>query len=128
MAGIEAVSDDVNLILPEGDILVHTNHYRTERFKPFDWTGQLIPDTFSRAERMAGRMKDAGGAITPDVMMEVLADHDGHPGSICRHIDPGKPPALASLSRASFVMVPADGLMYIAAGPPCEYEFLEYRL
>ena len=25
-------------------------------------------------------------------------------------------------------MVPAEGLLYIAAGPPCDYEFMEYRL
>ena len=36
MTGIEAVADDVNLILPERDVLVHANHYETERFKAVD--------------------------------------------------------------------------------------------
>ena len=77
---------------------------------------------------MRERIENIYGRITPEIMMEILADHEGHPDSICRHVDPAKPPELASASRASFVMVPAEGLMYIAAGPPCEFQFMEYRL
>ena len=77
---------------------------------------------------MRERIENAYGSITPETMMEILSDHEGHPNSICRHVDPGKPPELASASRASFVMVPAEGLLYIAAGPPCENEYVEYNL
>ena len=77
---------------------------------------------------MREKIESAYGEITPETMMGILSDHEGHPNSICRHADPGKPPELASASRASFVMVPAEGLLYIAAGPPCDYEFMEYRL
>src|SRR5512137_102248 len=128
MTGIEAVSDDVNPILPEGDVLVHANRYETQRVKDADSTPQLIPDTCARAQRMRERIENVYGRITPEIMMEILADHEGHPNSICRHVDPAKPPELASALRASFVMVPAEGLMYIAAGAPCEHEFMEYRL
>jgi len=128
MTGIEAVSDDVNLILPEKDVLVHANHYVTARFKVNDATSQLIPDTFARAQRMRERIESLYGEITPEIMKGILADHEGHPNSICRHVDPAKPPELASASRAAFVMVPAEGLMYIAAGPPCGFQFMEYRL
>ncbi len=128
MTGLEAVAVDIELVLPERDVLVHANHYETERFKAGDWTPQLIPDTFARTGRMRERIGNAYGSITPETMMGILSDHEGHPNSICRHADPAKPPELASASRASFVMVPAEGLMYIAAGPPCEHEFVEYRL
>lgn len=128
MTGLEAVADDIELILPERDVLVHANHYETERFKAGDWTPQLIPDTGARAVRMREKIESAYGEITPETMMGILSDHEGHPNSICRHADPGKPPELASASRASFVMVPAEGLLYIAAGAPCDYEFMEYRL
>ncbi len=128
MTGIEAITDDMELILPERDVLVHSNHYETERFRSGDWTAQLIPDTHARAVRMHERIAHVYGAITPETMTGILADHDGHPNSICRHVDASKPPELASMTRASFVMVPAEGRMCIAAGPPCEYEFVEYRL
>ncbi|OPY05518.1 MAG: Acyl-coenzyme A:6-aminopenicillanic acid acyl-transferase [Syntrophaceae bacterium PtaB.Bin038] len=128
MTGLEAVADDIEFVLPERDVLVHANHYETQRFRAGDWTPQLIPDTTARAGRMRERIDDVYGSITPETMMGILSDHEGHPNSICRHVDPSKPPELASASRASFVMVPAEGRMYIAAGPPCEYEFMEYRL
>ncbi len=128
MTGIEAVTGDVELILPERDILVHANHYETPRFQAGDRTARLIPDTGARALRLRERIGEAYGTITPQTMMAILADHEGHPNSICRHVDPAKPPELASQSRASFVMVPAEGRMYIAAGPPCEHAFVEYSL
>ena len=128
MAGLEAVADDIELVLPERDVLVHANHYETQRFKAGDWTPQIIPDTCARARRMRGRIESSRGEITPEGMMEILSDHEGHPNSICRHVDTARPPELASATRASFVMVPAEGRMYIAAGPPCEHEYVEYRL
>ena len=36
IVGIESVFDDFNIIYPEQDILVHSNHYVTERFKKGD--------------------------------------------------------------------------------------------
>ena len=128
MAGLEAVADDIELVLPEKDVLVHANHYETQRFKAGDWTPQLIPDTCARARRMHERIDSARGTITPETLMGILSDHEGHPNSICRHVDAAKPQEFASASRASFVMVPAEGLMYIAAGPPCEHEYVEYNL
>jgi isopenicillin-N N-acyltransferase-like protein len=128
MTGLEAVADDIELMVPERDVLLHANHYETQRFKAGDWTPRLIPDTCARAGRMRERIESARGTITPETLMEILSDHEGHPNSICRHVDASKPPEMASASRASFVMVPAEGLMYIAAGPPCEHEYVEYRL
>ncbi len=128
MAGIEAVNDDVHLLTPERDRLIHANHYETERFKDGDWTPQLIPDTQARAGRMRQLVQELEGHITPEAMMAVLGDHEGFPNSVCRHVDPSKPPQLASATKASLVMVPAEGLLYLAAGPPCEYGFLEYRV
>ncbi len=128
MTGLEAVADDIELMLPERDVLVHANHYETQRFRAGDGTPRLIPDTCARAQRMRDRIEAARGAITPETMMEILCDHEGHPNSICRHVDATPPPEFASMSRASFVMVPAEGLLYIAAGPPCENEYVEYRL
>ena len=128
MTGLESVADDIELVLPERDVLVHANHYETARFKAGDRTPRLIPDTCARAARVRELIENACGSITPETMMEILADHEGHPNSICRHVDPAKPPELASVSRASFVMVPAAGLLCIAAGPPCENEYVEYNL
>jgi isopenicillin-N N-acyltransferase-like protein len=49
--------------------------------------------------------------------MEILADHDQYPNSICRHVDHEVP--ISSTTLASFIMVStAEGAMYIAAAIP----------
>jgi isopenicillin-N N-acyltransferase-like protein len=65
------------------------------------------------------------GQIDVENMMEILADHDQYPNSICRHIDPAAP--ISSVTLASFIMVPAEGAIYIAAGNPCKYEYVRYE-
>jgi isopenicillin-N N-acyltransferase-like protein len=60
--------------------------------------------------------------------MTFLEDHEGRPNSVCRHVDPAIPAVFATLSRASWVAVPAEGRLFVAAGPPCEYGFAEYVL
>ena len=61
-------------------------------------------------------------------MMEFLSDHEDHPNSICRHVDEAKPEEMASGSRASVVMVPAEQTMYVSYGPPCQDAFVKYVL
>jgi isopenicillin-N N-acyltransferase-like protein len=65
------------------------------------------------------------GRINIETVMKILADHDHHPNSICRHVDPAAP--IPSTTLASFIMVPEEGAVYIAAGPPCEYEYVRYE-
>ena len=83
----------------------------------------------SIAQTVSGRsFDDAHGSITPEVMMEFLSDHAGHPKSICTHVDAAKPAVFASMSLCSFIMIPGEGRMLISSGPPCENEYVEYRL
>lgn len=128
MLGIEGIQDDYEIIAPEDHILVHSNHYLTERFKGHDLAGLMVPDSFGRVERIRALIKEQYGKITPEIMMAMLCDHDGHPCSICRHADTNLPMEAASETLSAYVMVPETGTMYIAWGNPCQYEFEEYRL
>ncbi|MTI84316.1 MAG: hypothetical protein FH756_10505 [Firmicutes bacterium] len=128
IAGIESVLDDFNVLQPENDMLVHANHYLTDKFKKGDWAYIMLPDSYLRLTRMQRLMDKQRGSITPQVMMDILSDHNNYPASICRHVDNDKPPQFRSETLASFIMVPEDGVMYIAYGNPCKYEFVEYKL
>lgn len=125
--GFESTFDDFNVIQPERDMLTHSNHYLTERFKKGDWIGQFMPDTYLRVQRIKRLMELNYGQLTPEMMMEFLADHHNYPGAICRHVDETKPRPQA-VTLASVIMVPAEGKMFVAAGNPCRYEYVEYRL
>lgn len=128
MTGIESVFDQIKILLPEKDMLAHTNHYLDSRFRQDDLASSVLPDSFSRRRRMCKLMQKYYGGITKELMMEILADHDNHPGSICRHTDNTKPAYMNSETLASIIMVPEDGTMYITCGNPCRYEYEEYRL
>lgn len=128
MFGIEGIQDDFEIINPERDILVHSNHYLTERFKKDDMVNLVVPDSFDRVERIQALVNEKYGRIDPDTMMAIMSDHEKYPNSICRHVDPNKPMEMASETLAAYIMVPADGVMYISWGNPCQYEFEEYLL
>lgn len=121
--GIESVYDGYTVLAPEKGILVHANHYETPEYAENDGAHTYIPDSFHRAQRLRGLMDQYYGSLTPQIMMTLLADHDGYPNSICRHPDDSQPETLASMSKASFIMIPAERKMYICAGPPCENKY-----
>jgi isopenicillin-N N-acyltransferase like protein len=128
MFGIESVADDHRVIRPQKDMLVHANHYETEKFKEGDWAPLVLPCTHARGTRLRELIAGHYGEITPKLMMESLADHEDHPNSICRHVDEAKPEELASETRASVVMIPAQRTMYVSHGPPCQNAFVKYVL
>ncbi len=128
LAGIESVYDDYTILEPRDGVLVHANHYETEKYKKGDAARAYIPNSFTRADRLRKLIAGSHGSLTPDMMMTFLQDHEGRPNSVCRHVDPALPAVFATLSRASWVAVPAEGRLYVAAGPPCEHQYAEYVL
>jgi Acyl-coenzyme A:6-aminopenicillanic acid acyl-transferase. len=125
--GFESTFDDFNVMQPERDILVHSNHYLSERFKKGDWAGLLTPDTYLRIQRINRLMELNYGQLTPELMMEFLADHHNYPKSICMHMDETKPRPQA-VTIVSVIMVPAEQTMFVACGNPCQVEYVEYKL
>ena len=129
--GIESTSDEFQILQPEDDILVHSNHYLSDNFKQVDGaytTFRDFTDTFLRITRIRKLMKKHNGDITAESMMEILSDHNNFPNSICRHPDPASPGALVNKTLASVIMVPEDRKMFIAYGNPCQSEYMEYGL
>lgn len=124
MFGIESVHNDFELLFPERDMLLHSNHYLTERFREADTALQFQPDSFHRLERIRALTDRYYGRLNPEIVMAILADHDRNPYSICRHVDPAAP--ISSTTLASFIMVPAEGAIYIAAGNPCQQQYKRY--
>lgn len=128
MAGIESIYDGFTVIESKRGVLVHANHYETGDYTQMDGAHTHITDSFQRAPRLRKLIDENYGMLTPEIMMTLLADHDGYPDSICRHVDTSKPPEFASISAASVIMVPAERKMYLSFGQPCEHQYLEYAL
>ncbi|MDD2620223.1 MAG: carcinine hydrolase/isopenicillin-N N-acyltransferase family protein, partial [Syntrophomonadaceae bacterium] len=127
MFGFESIHNgDFEIIYPEDGLLFHSNHYLTKRFQKGDIAPDFILDSFTRLDRICSLMHLHYGAITPEIAMEILADHDNHPDSICRHSNPNVP--ISTVTLISFIMLPEEGVLYISSGHPCEHEFVRYAL
>jgi hypothetical protein len=66
------------------------------------------------------------GRIDLDVCRQIMRDHAGWPGSICRHYRPGD--ERVTRTQAALIYVPAEGKMLASDGPPCGAPFVEYSL
>lgn len=126
---VETRPDDFNVIQPVKDVLVHANHYLTERFKAGNAaTSETSGSTYLRQQRMERLIDRYYGDLTVERMMEFLSDHHNYNQSICSHPDKRLPEQMHGETAASVIMVPEDRLMYVSYGPPCENEFEEYKL
>ncbi|SHJ12215.1 isopenicillin-N N-acyltransferase like protein [Clostridium cavendishii DSM 21758] len=125
MLGIESIHNDFELMYPERDMMVHSNHYITERFKEEDTAPELQPDSYHRLDTISKLMDQNYGHINIEIVKKILENHEKNPKSICRHVDPKD--QVSSVTLASFIMIPEDGAIYIAAGNPCECEYVRYE-
>lgn len=111
-----------------GACFAHTNHYVTPELAPQDATTSV--GTFKRRQR-AEELLTAGleaGEDPVSLGQAVLRDHANAPLSICAHWDDDDPSLDQSVTTASMVWEPAEGAVHVAAGQPCEHEYVTYCL
>ncbi len=127
---VETTSDDVDIQYPEDGILTHANHFKAERFRPDDLAPLYWPDSFLRSQRLFQLLRSRHGSLSVDVIKQLLADHNNHPNSVCRHPDPDNPLPMARGMKTlvSIISCPGKQKAWIALGSPCENDYLEYSL
>ena len=118
-----------DFIHPEKGVIVHTNHFHSERLRPIDTNVSLFPDTLVRFGRARQKMMDRAGKITVEDFKEIFRDHVNYPSSICRHPDERDPEVEHFQTVASIIMNLTRKEVHIAAGPPCqnEYETMKFK-
>ena len=117
------------IVLPDRDILAHSNHYLTHYLQPYCENDQSsFPDSWLREYRMRQLMENHRGELTPEIFMnEILQDHRGYPDSICRHCDLTGPIGEQFDTVFSCVGIPEDGKLY-TVNNPCENPYKLYTL
>ncbi len=123
----EMAPKEWDFIYPEDGVLVHTNHFTSERLKPLDTNVAQYPDTLVRFGRARQTIRAKRGKIGVEDFKEILRDHLNHPSSICRHPDERDPEMEWAQTVASIIMNLSRREVHIAAGPPCENEYHLYK-
>jgi len=118
---VELAPDGYATLRPLDDVVVHTNHFLSARYAPQDVLLPGMPDSADRLARLRALIEPERGRLTVAKMQAMLADHDNHPTSICRHQD-------GFVTIASMVAEPDQGRLHVAVGNPCENGYVTYSL
>jgi isopenicillin-N N-acyltransferase-like protein len=113
--------DGVVTVPPADDVVVHANHFVSPALVAQDALLPGLPDSACRADRMAALIGERHGRLTVGMMKTILADHAGHPASVCRHQE-----RFATI--ASLIAEPEHGRLHVAVGNPCERDWVAYSL
>jgi isopenicillin-N N-acyltransferase-like protein len=130
VANVEGSATDVEIShLDDDDRLVHTNHYLSERMRPYegDRDHAVRSDVrFARARDLLAAYDPA--SITPQTLRSVLSDHENQPDELCRHPEFGHPESKTVFWCLADVTA---GRVLFGRGNPCdsmeqEYAFADY--
>jgi isopenicillin-N N-acyltransferase-like protein len=102
------------------DCRLHTNHYLTPEFSPHE--DSTLPDSCPRLDRLRELVRARWGNIDVAAMKEIMADHQGDPGGICRH------GAKGSYSITGYLAEPAKGLFHVRRGHGCTGTWTSYEV
>lgn len=128
IALVESTPYGKEVIVPENDYLVATNHSQCPHPNAPDGAVRtdIPPDTFIRHDRLTQLVEQTlanNGKFSMDGIKAAFADHEygGGLNSLCRHT-----PIAGTVSTV--IMLPKSGRMLVSSGHPCETPFLEYTL
>lgn len=120
------------VIKPENGILAHTNHYVADSLLSEERsTGSSLKNSQIRLERMNSLLHENRGEIDVEKIKEFFRDRENYPNCICRILgdeemqDPTKQDT-DNITCASAIGVPNEGKLWIAIGPPNQYEYKCY--
>jgi isopenicillin-N N-acyltransferase-like protein len=109
-------------------LYTHTNHYVSPELAP----GDASRSEGSRLRRDRATQVVLEGLGSGDDLVEigerVLSDHENAPFSICDHWEDDDPDPDQSVTTASMVWEPAEGLAHIALGQPCDAGYTAFEL
>lgn len=127
-ADLEVTIDDVHVLRSEGTgYIAHTNHCVHPDLRGNNDKFPELIESHPRICRLDALLGNHSGPFTIDNVQGMLADHDNHPRSICRH-ENDHPQHGFWTTVFSLVIQPTAGRMYVTRGTPCDHPFELYTL
>lgn len=109
---------------PVDGILAHSNHFVASELADLESsTPDRMQNSCSRLDRMTDLIRNDSGSVTPERTMEYFRDRENAPDAICRHLGDGPGDYI---TFASVIARPSEGEMWVAMGPPDEYDYVHY--
>lgn len=134
--GVSAVLENTPsrdaLVTPVNGLLAHSNHYTAESLLNEErLSGVELENSQVRLHRMHTLLEENHGKLNVHVMQDILRDRENYPHCLCQmpgdeaKQSPGDNGA-DIITFASVIAQPTKGQLWIAIGPPNQYEYKCY--
>lgn len=130
---LELTPTKVGKISAKNGYLAHTNHFISpDLLNEEQATGHKLTNSKLRLSRMNQLLEENYGNLSVEKMQEILRDRENYPNCICQvpgdelNQAPGEK-TQDIITFASVIAEPSQGRMWIAIGPPNEYEYRCYE-
>lgn len=113
-------------VYSEDGILPHTNHFISGDVQNCTmpaFRADFLPNSISRYLRLKKLARQKLGALSIENIQDIWRDHFNYPNSICAHPTPDVNDNETSGTCVSFINDLDTKEMYVACGPPCQYEY-----
>ena len=120
LMSVEFTPYDFDVLMPEGEVLAHTNHYLSPLFKEEDTFKYDLTDTFVRLNRIHRQAKLLyKKSLSQKDMWAIFSDHANFPDSVCSHEDPKDPPYRQLCTVYAMVMDLNAHTIWVSDTNPC---------
>lgn len=108
--------------------LAHTNHVLAPELREVEEGDTL--NSQLRLNRVRRLLEERSGELSVADLQSILRDHANWPRSVCKHAAPADELAREQGTRtvASLVVDVTAGTLYLAAGAPCQAEYVSFTL
>ncbi len=121
VVSIETTARRFAVAYPQGPAIGHTNHYLAAELRDVEYLrAGSIGGSLARYTALRRFLQDRGDHLTVEALMELTRNHASYPRSICAHGINSEPEESRTRTVAAMVQVPADGVMHVTRGCPCE--------
>ena len=127
-ADLEITIDDLHVLRDDGSgIVTHTNHCLHPDLAAVNDRFPELIQSRPRKDRVDRLLQAGSDPLGAERLKTILADHDNHPRSICRHANDDAGTGFWK-TVFSVIMEPDAGLMHLARGNPCDAPYEVYKL
>lgn len=123
---IEASATNLAKIHPHDNMIIHTNHYTSDKMKKFEahpFLSQSI-SRLRRANHLANNLLKTEKSLSEKLIKTILSDHQNYPDSICKHSGS----YTGDETLASVIINLSKKTMLACSGNPCENEYVLYKI
>lgn len=132
IADVETIPSKISIIQAKKGILAHSNHFVSPQLLDEErLTGIELENSRVRIARMEEMLDANRGKLNAEVMQDILRDRGSFPHCLCQIEGdegmqaPGEK-ATDIITFASVIAEPGKGHLWIAIGPPDQYEYKKY--